>query len=464
MTSIQSDDPYDNVLVDAAKLASAFIHDRRNMRISPAASQEELRQQLEAFDLDHARNTNDVIRWLFSFLGENNLRSDHPSYFGLFNPPPLISAIAGDIVAATANPQLAVWGHAPAAVEIELHLVKLFASRIWQQGGVGTFTSGGSEANHTALLCALARKFPGWATDGLPPHSRPVIYVSAEAHLAWIKIARATGLGSSAVRLVDTDDGLSLNGDRLNDAMAQDVGSTPILIVGTAGTTGHGSIDHLASLGTVAREYDCYLHVDAAWAGAVVLSPTYRRLLAGIDMADSVTIDPHKWLAVPMGTGLFLSRGWQDLETAFCVSTGYMPSQSYENRDPYIHSLAWSRRFNGGKLFTSIATLGLEGYAAMIDRQVALGKLLRDRLEEAGFTILNETELPLVCFTKRGLEDDHVLEACARVTDSGRAWLTTVTLRGRRCFRACITSFETTETDVQSLVQMMTDTVRTIAD
>lgn len=449
-------------LARAASLAADHVEGRRLAPVAGELNEEALEARLAAYDLETARPADDVAADLFDLLGHHAVRSDHPSYFGLFNPPALVPAIIGDLVTATVNPQLAVWGHAPAAAEIERKLIKLFARFVWSEGdAAGTFTSGGSEANHTALVAALARRYPDWSERGLPiGDRRPTIYASAESHLAWIKIARISGLGSEAVRLVPTTDGLSLTGDALAEAIAQDKDRDPILVVATAGTTAHGAIDDLAGIAEVGRAHGAHVHVDAAWAGGALVDISRRDLFAGIELADSVTIDPHKWLAVPMGAGLYLARDWAPLATAFSVSTGYMPSASAERHDAYIHSMQWSRRFIGGKLFAALATLGLEGYRAIIGRQFALADQLRRRLLDGGWSILNETALPLICFAPVDSDDEAVRDIEAAVISSGQAWLSSVRLGDRLVLRACITGFETDEADIAALVSLLAE-VRT---
>lgn len=445
------------VLARVASLAADHIERRVETPVVGSLNEESLADRLAAFDFQRPRPAEDVAAELFDLLANAAVRSDHPRYFGLFNPPALVPAIAGDIVAATVNPQLAVWGHAPAAAEIERKLVTLFGSFVWGDGEIaGTFTSGGSEANHTALMAALARRYPDWSRQGLPAGGRrPTIYASAESHLAWIKIARISGLGSEAVRLIDTPDGLSLTGDAMANAIAQDKDRDPVLVVATAGTTAHGAIDDLAGIASVGRAHGAHIHVDAAWAGGALVASSRRQIFIGIEMADSVTIDPHKWLAVPMGAGLYLSRDWRPLATAFSVTTGYMPSASTERHDAYIHSMQWSRRFIGGKLFMALATLGLDGYREMIDRQFALADLLRCRLADSGWTILNHTALPLVCFAPSSGDDESIRSIEAAVLATGQAWLSSVRLRGRLVLRACITGFETDATDIERLIALL---------
>jgi len=443
-------------LQDVGAKLDAVLAARRDDLVAGSFESQELTEVLSQYDFAEPRPWAEVIDDLLGLLRAFAIRSDHPRYFGLFNPPALPAAIAGDMVGSTINPQLAVWSHAPAAAEIERKLVQLFSSFIWPDvNGAGTFTSGGSEANETALLSALARRYPDWAKHGLPRDGRrPVLYASEASHLAWIKLARMAGMGADAVRLVPTVDGLSMGGAALAEEIARNADTDPVLVVATAGTTAQGAIDDLIGIAEVGRQHRAYVHVDAAWAGAALLHPMHRQLFKGIEYADSVTIDPHKWLSVPMGAGLFLTRGWAELTEAFAVSTSYMPSASLEHHDAYLHSAQWSRRFIGAKLFVSLATLGLPGYCALIDRSIATANRLRDGLRRDGWRIVNDTRLPIVGFVPSdGASDDNVILAIEQsVATSGAAWISSVKVKDRLVLRACITSFETSDADVDALL------------
>lgn len=446
-----------DILSKVAALAAGHIDGRGRARVAGDAVEAELVQHLDVYDFGEPRDVASIIGDLFDLLGRHAVRNDSPRYFGLFNPPPLISAVAGDLLTAAVNPQLAVYGHAPAAAEIEKRLLSLFGAAIWgDEAPAGTFTSGGSEANFTALLAALCRFDPGWSENGIDrSRGHPAIYASSESHLAWIKLARAAGLGASAVRLVPADADLRMTGGALNAAIAADEDHVPILVIGTAGTTAHGAVDDLEGLSDAARSWGAHFHVDAAWAGGALLDVEQRRHFPGIDRADSVTIDPHKWLAVPMGAGIYLSRDWGALSKAFAVATSYMPSADTERHDAYIHSLQWSRRFIGGKLFVALAALGLDGYAAIIRKQIEMGQLLRSRLRAAGWRLLNETAFPLVCFAPEEDDEVNIKRIERAVCASGLAWISTVALHGRLALRACITSFETAPADIDCLVNLL---------
>jgi aromatic-L-amino-acid/L-tryptophan decarboxylase len=311
-------------------------------------------------------------------------------------------SVVGDTLAAAMNPQLAAWSHAPAANEIEQTLLRFLGTRLGYAPTdvAGSFTSGGAEANLTAVLLALTREWPAYGERGLGAlDADPVLYASTESHLAWLKIAHATGLGRDAVRLVPVDSRLRLDVDAVREAVTADraAGRAPFLVVGTAGTTGAGAVDPLPALADLAEDEGLHLHVDAAWAGSAALSDRLAPLLTGVARADSVTLDAHKWLSVPMGAGTFLCRDAAALTDTFRVSTSYMPPDVDGAVDPYVTSMQWSRRFTGFKLWLSLVTAGRHGYARQLERDVALGDLLRERLTADGWALANDTALPVVC-------------------------------------------------------------------
>jgi aromatic-L-amino-acid/L-tryptophan decarboxylase len=174
-------------------------------------------------------------------------------------------------------------------------------------------------------------------------------------------------------------------------------------------------------------------------------------VLDGIERADSVTVDAHKWLSAPMGAGVFATRHPRDLTSTFRVAAGYMPSA--ESTDPYLTSAQWSRRFTGLKVFMSLAAAGRAGYAAQIERDCRLGDRLRDRLTEGGWRLVNETPLPVVCFVPGDDAADaaELARIAAAVEGSGDAWISGAQLDGHPALRACIISHRTTEADVDAL-------------
>jgi glutamate/tyrosine decarboxylase-like PLP-dependent enzyme len=226
------------------------------------------------------------------------------------------------------------------------------------------------------------------------------------------------------------------------------------MVVGTAGTTGAGAIDPLSDLADFCRRERLWFHVDAAWGGAAVISPVLRDYLRGIEAADSITCDAHKWFSVPMGAGMFFCRHTDAVAEAFHAETSYMPpTTAGPVTDPYTSSVQWSRRFIGLKLFLALAHNGESGYAGMIEHQTRMGEVLRESLKFAGWRIVNATPLPLVCFTRDGLNTTKFLAA---LMERQIAWMSEVRLgNAAPVLRACITSFRTTEADIKSVVTEM---------
>ena len=385
----------------------------------------------------------------------------HPRYFGLFNPSVREAGVVADALAALYNPQLAAWSHSPAANEIERLTLRTFTRELGfdPEHSLANFTSGGAEANFSAVTTALIHRYPQIAEAGVAAlAARPALYLSGESHHSFVKIARLTGLGTNALRHIPTDNAHLLDVDALVRQVETDrnEGWAPLMVVATAGTTGAGLVDPLPQVAAAARDQDLWYHVDAAWGGSAVLSPRLKPILSGIEEADSVTWDAHKWLSVPMGAGMFFCRHPEAVKRAFAISTTYMPPKADEfTLDPYAVTAQWSRRAIGLKVFMTLAELGLEGFAKLLEHQTDMGNDLRRRLLEAGWLIRNDTRLPVVCFTHRDIQRQKLTTAAVleRIYARGKVWISEVVLGGtERVLRACITSYRTKAADVACLI------------
>ena len=397
--------------------------------------------------------TADVERMLRSW----QVQVTHPRYFGLFNPSVTAASVIADTIVAMYNPQLATWRTSPGPNEIERHTLAWLMRKFgFPPGAAANFTSGGAEANLSAVIVALTNAFPEYGEYGLRrlPFS-PTLYLTAESHHSFNKIAHMTGLGRGAIRMVATDRQLKMDVGDLAKRVAEDrqKGFAPFMVVGTAGTTAAGVIDRLPELARFCKSEELWFHVDAAWGGAALVSPQLRNHFAGIDAADSITCDAHKWFSVPMGAGMFFCRRPDAVSQAFRAETSYMPGKTVESIDPYTTSVQWSRRFIGLKLFLALAHHGEAGYVQMIEHQTRMGEILRQSLKNAGWNVLNETPLPLVCFTRPGLD---IASFLAALYQRQVAWMSEVQLsNGIRAVRACITSFRTTEADIKWVLSEM---------
>ena len=445
----------------------AYATEVEHLPVSVVPDPAEIRAQLAPFDFERAVSPREAVEFVAANLRRYQVHTPHPRYFGLFNPAPTTMGIAADALVAAFNPQMAAWSHNPFAAEAELHLVRAFGTRFGYAETDGTFCSGGAEANHTAVLAALTDAHPEFASGGvraLP--AQPVLYISTEGHHSIKKAARLSGLGTDAVREIAVDEKLKMSCAALAAQIERDraAGYAPCMIVATLGTTNSGVLDPIAELAGIAAQHGLWLHADAAWGGAAALVDELRPLLEGIERADSITFDAHKWLSVPMGAGLFLTRHADILTRTFRVENAYMPRAVETEHDissPYEHSMQWSRRFTGAKVLMSLLVAGWAGYAAAIRRQTALGALLRRELQQSGWAVVNETELPVVCFIDPAPGGDapaHLAALADAVLASGRAWLSTTRLgTGRHVLRACITNYRTDEADVRALVQALND-------
>jgi glutamate/tyrosine decarboxylase-like PLP-dependent enzyme len=442
-----------------------------SLPIAPALNPEEIRSFITAFASGKPDSLPEILEHVIEGMTKYAVHTANPGYFGLFNPKANFPGILADTLTAVFNPQLAAWSHAPFAAEVENYLLRYFGQKFGFKPDVisGTFTTGGAEANLTALLCALNFHFPAYAKQGLQGiPEKPLIYCSAESHHSIIKALRVAGLGSDAIRLIPVDENLQMKPEILDEQIIKDKrdGFYPVMVVATAGTTGAGAIDPLTAIAAITSLHNLWYHVDAAFGGALILSSS-SGLLAGIEKADSITFDAHKWLSVPMGTSMLITSKPGILGQTFRITTAYMPNDAkgIDIEDPFVHSIQWSRRFNGLKLYLSLLMFGEDNYRKTIDHQISMGVLLKQYLEQNGWKIYNNTDLPVLCFGKAELEydDESVNELVQRVIRNGKAWISVYPVNGIITIRASVTNYNTTETDLQMLVEELTAVIADIS-
>jgi aromatic-L-amino-acid decarboxylase len=425
--------------------------------VNPTTDVGVFKTALQDFDFQSPRPLSELLPWAIETLEGGVVHLTHPRYFGLFNPSPSFPAECAERIVSAFNPQLATSTTSPVAVEMEAHVIRAIAQRAGlPAGSSGHFTSGGTEANFTALICALTSANSRFGTDGVTAFAGPpTIYVSQDAHLAWHKIAHQCGIGRASVRLIETDRFGRMDAVRLVDTIALDKanGRVPVMVVATAGTTGAGMIDPLTDCAEIARASRAWFHVDAAWGGALIASDRLRGALAGIEAADSITIDAHKWFATTMGCGMFMTREAGILSDAFHVSTNYMPS-NIQHLDPYVTTVQWSRRFLGLRLFLSLAAAGWSGYAEHVEHSVALIALLREQLTSLGWTSANDSPLAVLC-AEPPPGFPSVRSIVRDIVASGSAWVSTTIFRGHDVVRMCVTNGWTTPEDIRALARSL---------
>jgi glutamate/tyrosine decarboxylase-like PLP-dependent enzyme len=441
----------------------AYHQDVSGLDAATMARPEEVRRALARFDFDHPLPPAEAVALAVDAMRRLQPHVLHPRHFGLFDPAPTAMGVLADAMVAAFNPCLATWAGSPVGVETERLLIERFAAVFGYppDAADGTLTSGGSEANLSGLLLALAARIPEYRDAGLRRMAAdPTVYLTEQAHPSWLKAVRIAGLGSLAMRVVPAGYTGGMDADELARLVAADraAGRLPLVAVATAGTTAAGVIDPIQAVAAVAERFGLWLHVDAAWGGAAMLLPECRPALAGIERADSITFDPHKWLSVPIGCGMLLTRHRGALERTFGVSATFLAGlDEGAGADPFGRSMRWSRDFAGLKLLLSLAVAGWRGYEDVLRRQVRLADRLRDRLLRDGWRIVNHTVLPVVCFTPASTAPggDPLALVAALVNGSGQARVFQVRAGGQPALRACVTNYATTEADVDLLADLL---------
>jgi glutamate/tyrosine decarboxylase-like PLP-dependent enzyme len=423
-------------------------------------------------------------------LIENGFHVPAANYFGLMNPTPTYMAVLAEAFVAAINPQLASLARSQLASKIEAETVRWIGERIFNPEKPGrnssgnrnanpdkptfdgTFTSGGNEANFSALAMALASHFPESVEDGFAGSStRPVLYSSAESHHSLDKSAGLLGIGRKALRRVPVNARMQLDLSALENQIQQDVsaGFKPFAVVGTVGTTNSGAIDDLNALADVCERHGLWLHVDGAYGAAAAFSDAHRHLVAGIERADSITIDPHKWLAMPFAAGVVLTRNSSMLQTTFGVSTPYMPKVAGATIvDNFKVSAQWSRRMNSLKLWLTLRVHGRRAYEELIDRQLRLAQQFADWVRQSGhFELVLDPQLTIVNFRVKGIAESEVAAANAAIVDEvtrdGRRWISQTIAGGRNVIRMMVISYLTSEKQLTELQQALVHAVNKTA-
>ena len=389
------------------------------------------------------------------------------NYFGLMNPTPTYMGVLAETLVAALNPQLATLARPQLASKIELETIRWIGERVgWPGEFNGTFTSGGNEANFSGLALALAARFPKVVEDGVSSlGAQPVLYASAEAHHSLDKSCGLLGIGRKALRRIAVNERAQLDPEKLQQVIEEDLsaGRKPFCVVGTAGTTNSGAVDDLTAISEICRKSDLWFHVDGAYGAAAIFSDYHRDLVDGLELADSITIDPHKWLAMPFAAGVILTRHSEVLERAFSVAAPYMPvARGTSLPDNSRISTQWTRRMNSLKLWLTLRVHGRKAYEELIDRQLKLAQSFAEWVRRSDhFELAMAPALPIVTFRihSSGNADDLVsLHSWIvdEVTRDGRRWISQTVVNGRSVLRMMIISYLTDERHLNALEAALT--------
>jgi len=416
----------------------------------------------------------DECRTIFDLSRHNG----HPRFFGYVASPSTPIGAYADLITGALNANITCWRSGPAGTELEQLVVRWLGSLIdYDQDAKGLLTSGGSMANMIALLVASRRSLGDAASQkGLWNSGPPlIIYASEEAHMSIAKAADILGLGRENVRVVACDDRQRMSVASLREQIANDLrdGLRPCCVVASAGTVNTGVVDPLEEIARVAGEFYLWFHVDGAYGAPGVLDKSKKQLFRGLERADSVSLDPHKWLYVPVDAGCLLFRDRVPVKATFSTDEAdYIKVHGHRDDEAFAfwdYGVELSRRFRALKVWLTLSYYGARRIAEAVSNDISLAAYLGELVSAADdFELLAPVELSICCFryvppgvkTSDTELDQLNARVMSRVQTGGRAYVSNATVNGRFALRACITNFRTTKSDIELTLETIRDAAR----
>jgi len=462
-----------HALVDAV---ASFLGSLPARPVTTAESPTAIRQLVDAERSlpETGSDGGELLRATADLLFEHSLFNGHPRFFGYITASPAPIGMLGDFLASTVNANVGAWQLAPVASEIEAQAIRWIAELIgFPRTGGGLFVSGGNMANIVGFFAARAAAAE-WDVrkEGLTASTaRPLrVYASSETH-TWIqKAADLSGIGTDGIRWIPTDADLRMDASQLRAALERDrkAGEKALMVVGTAGSVSTGAVDPLFEIAEICRDAGVWFHVDGAYGGLAAAVPGTPRDLEAIGLADSVAVDPHKWLYAPLEAGCLLTRNPEALRGAFCYHPPYyhfgIEVTNYLDFGPQN-----SRGFRALKVWLALQQVGREGYVRMIGDDIRLSKRLFTLVNEhpelealtQGLSITTFRYVPrdLRAGRDAGENDTYLNELnqalLERIQASGEAFVSNAVIGGRYALRPCIVNFHTREADVEALPEIV---------
>ena len=409
---------------------------------------------------EHPSNATEVLHFVLeNVMTKSNIVTHPRSYSFVPGPSNYISAMS-DTLATGFNIFSGGWAASPAAAELEIvtmnWLLKLFGLPIKKGGGI--FTSGGSMANLTALVTARNIKCG-------QDFSKAVIYLSDQAHSSNIKAIHILGFKKEQIRMIPTDMEFKFSVNKLKNAIAKDKleGLQPFCLIASSGTTNTGTVDSLNELAAICKKEKLWFHIDAAYGGAAILAKNGKKLLQGIEKADSITVDPHKWFFQPYEIGCLLVRNHKWLSGTFTEKPEYL--RDIEGNESeinfYDHGIELTRRFRALKFYMSIKTFGLKAFRKAIDYNIYLAEQVEDFLRKSDkWEVVSPANLAIINFRYNPIAEnwtekqlDKINQKISKkVVASREALLVTTILNRQVVLRMCLINPRTTMNDIKSTI------------
>ena len=452
-----------------------FYESLRERQLTAAKSRPQICELLGTVGLpDQGAAAGDLLNEVAPLIFDNSLHNGHPRFLGYISASAAPLGALADLLAAAVNSNVAKWELSPIASEIESQTIRWIAGLIgYPDSCGGIMVSGGNSANFHGFVAAR-QAVAQWdiRKDGLYGEPRKLTaYVSRETH-TWIdKAAEICGLGAAAVRWIDTDNEQRMNLAALRRQVETDKrdGCLPFLVVGTAGSVSTGAIDPLRDLAAFCKEQGIWFHVDGAYGAPAATLPESPDDLRALAFADSVAVDPHKWLYSPIEAGCILTRDPDALRNAFDFRPDYyhFSDEAASGIDYYQHGLQNSRGFRALKVWLGLRRAGREGYRATIRDDIGLARLLFQSAEanpdfearSLNLSVATFRYVPADIFGNGGAVSEYLNELnkalLAEVQKSGQAFVSNAIVDGDYLLRACVVNFRTTKSDIDSVMKII---------
>jgi glutamate/tyrosine decarboxylase-like PLP-dependent enzyme len=454
-----SPDEFRHLAEKATELAADYLHNLDSRPTFPSTTGSES-ERLFRTPLDEKGLGTEALTGIHDVIKHSRVQNGRFFGYVLGSGEP-VAAVA-DLLASVLNQNVTAWRSGPAAATLERTVVDWLAHGIGCGGFRGSLTGGGSPANLMALAMAREAKIPA-NEAGIGATPQGVVYASEEVHMSIPKSIAVLGIGRKNLRLIPTDDNFRLIASELEQAVQRDkaAGKIPIAVVATAGTVNTGAIDPLPEIAAIARHHDLWMHVDGAYGALAAIAAPGK--FTGLNLADSLSLDPHKWLYQPLDCGCLLYRDGKAAQVAFGHTGDYaktLTDDPVEGFAFFEESLELSRRFRALRLWLSLRYHGLHVFRSAIQKDLDLAQRLATAIaKHSDLELLSPVELSAVCFRCKGSAtlSEEDLNRCnaailKRVLQRGHVYLSNATLRGRFALRACIVNHRATENDVDSVI------------
>jgi len=389
-------------------------------------------------------------------------RAQNGRFFGYVQGSAESVAMLGDFLASALNQNMTAWRSSPAGVTIERTVVRWLAEAVGCAGFSGTLTGGGSAANLMALAMARESRIPA-NNHGISGADKAVVYASEQVHMSIPKAVAMLGIGRENIRYIPCDDAFRLVRSELDDAIRADKaqGRKPIAVIASAGTVNTGSIDPLNEIAAIARQHGLWMHVDGAYGALAALAAPEK--FRGLHEADSISLDPHKWLFQPLDCGCLLHRDPETARQTFAYTGAYAKQLSADPIEGFAffeESMELSRRFRGLKLWLSLRYHGMHAFREAIRLNLQQAQRLATAIKACPeLELAAPVELSAVCFrhivranTSEQERNNFNLMLLKKIVSRGRVYLSNAELKGKFCLRACIVNHLTTNDDVDLIV------------